>query len=221
MPIYWCNAAKLTIDKLPRSWAETPESIEMKNHLAPDTMLFEGNRAQPTYRYLLARHWVEPNVSSSWDLRSPHYPYDPFNPHPDDGPSNLYDPDSDAYIGRTIDLDGVGGVATLVRADTHRFGAVFPSWLVDHQVETEGFGVMARRIGARIVGLPNYIIMHQRMSPSMTGCSPADLLIFVSPQQHSTTTSFRPSSPCDPKSSVLSRQKGAARASHDGLTSLP
>ena len=42
------------------------------------------------------------------------------------------------YIGRTMDLDGIGGVATMVRAETHRFGAVFPSWVQDHQVETEG-----------------------------------------------------------------------------------
>jgi hypothetical protein len=56
-----------------------------------------------------------------------------------EGPTDLYDQESDAYIGRTMDLDGVGGVATLVRAETHRFGAVFPSWVQDHQVETEGW----------------------------------------------------------------------------------
>ena len=55
-----------------------------------------------------------------------------------DGLSNLYDPESEAYIGRVEDIDAVGGVATLVRADVHRAGAMFPSWVEDHQVETEG-----------------------------------------------------------------------------------
>lgn len=38
----------------------------------------------------------------------------------------------------TMALDGVGGCTTLVKADLHRQGAIFPAWPVDHQLETEG-----------------------------------------------------------------------------------
>lgn len=34
--------------------------------------------------------------------------------------SNLYDPESPAYVGKRFELDGVGGVTTLVRAEAHR-----------------------------------------------------------------------------------------------------
>lgn len=33
---------------------------------------------------------------------------------------DLYDEKSPAYVGKRVELDGVGGVATLVRADAHR-----------------------------------------------------------------------------------------------------
>lgn len=52
--------------------------------------------------------------------------------------SNLFDPASPANRGVRVELDGVGGVATLVRAQAHRLGAVFPGWIIDHQLETEG-----------------------------------------------------------------------------------
>ena len=35
--------------------------------------------------------------------------------------SNLYDPHSPAYVGKQLEIDGVGGVATLVRAEAHRY----------------------------------------------------------------------------------------------------
>lgn len=134
----------------------------MKETLDKDFILHEGDNDHPTHRLLLARQWTAPNVT-----------LDPFLPHLSssssstshsvDGASasNLYDPLSPAYIGRQIPLDAVGGVATLVRASVHRFGSVFPSWNVDHAVETEGFGVLAKLVGARIVGLPNYLVMHK------------------------------------------------------------
>lgn len=60
---------------------------------------------------------------------------------------------------------------------------MFPSWLENHELETEGFGgeqtgktetvasreadnllrlcsVMAKKVGARVVGLPNYVVLH-------------------------------------------------------------
>ena len=140
------------------SWAETPESLAMKANLSSSRILYEGyDDKLPTYRKHLTRSWIRPNISSTWDYLSPLYPYNAAR----EGPTNLYDPTSDAYVGARMDLDAVGGVCTLVRSTVHRFGAVFPSWIEDHQVETEGFGVMAKQlVGARIVGLPNYLTYH-------------------------------------------------------------
>lgn len=60
----------------------------------------------------------------------------------------------------TMELDGVGGCATLVKADVHREGAVFPAWPVDHQLETEGFAQIAKRLGKKLIGLPKYYVYH-------------------------------------------------------------
>lgn len=151
----------------------------MKAKLPAERMLWEGNRGRPTYRSHLARNWVQPNASASWDDREEGYTYMNrltskdlyqrlFLDRPHGERSDLFDESSDAYIGLTQELDGVGGVATLVRAETHRFGAIFPSWLEDHEVETEGFGVLAKKAGARIVGLPNYLVMHKSESDRRT-----------------------------------------------------
>lgn len=59
-----------------------------------------------------------------------------------------------------LQLDGVGGCATLVRANVHRKGAVFPAWPVDHQLETEGFAQLAKKLGAKLIGLPRYYVYH-------------------------------------------------------------
>lgn len=55
-----------------------------------------------------------------------------------------------------VDLDGVGGTALLVKADVHRDGAMFPPFPFYHLIETEGFAKMARRLGWKATGLPNY-----------------------------------------------------------------
>jgi mannan polymerase complexes MNN9 subunit len=60
-----------------------------------------------------------------------------------------------------IDLDGVGGTALLVKAEVHRDGAMFPAFPFYHLIETEGFAKMARRLGWKATGLPNY-----KVSPS-------------------------------------------------------
>lgn len=61
----------------------------------------------------------------------------------------------------SMTLDGVGGCTTLVHADLHRQGAIFPAWPVDHQLETEGAlscgclklsSRMSRADGARVGG---------------------------------------------------------------------
>ncbi|KAF4121079.1 glycosyltransferase family 62 [Geosmithia morbida] len=59
-----------------------------------------------------------------------------------------------------IELDGVGGVSILVKADVHRSGINFPCYAFENQAETEGFAKMAKRAGYSVVGLPNYVVWH-------------------------------------------------------------
>ncbi|KAJ2862654.1 Mannan polymerase II complex anp1 subunit [Coemansia aciculifera] len=59
-----------------------------------------------------------------------------------------------------VSLDGVGGTFTLVKAYVHRSGVGFPTWLFQHQVETEGFAKLAKANGFGVFGLPNYNIHH-------------------------------------------------------------
>ena len=76
-----------------------------------------------------------------------------------------------------IELDGIGGVNILVKADVHRSGEFphihlpiiladfhqginFPSYAFENQAETEGFAKMAKRAEYKVVGLPNYVVWH-------------------------------------------------------------
>ncbi|GAO14328.1 uncharacterized protein UV8b_07490 [Ustilaginoidea virens] len=59
-----------------------------------------------------------------------------------------------------IELDGIGGVNILVKADVHRSGINFPCYAFENQAETEGFAKMAKRAGYQVFGLPNYILWH-------------------------------------------------------------
>ncbi|KAK3942242.1 Anp1-domain-containing protein [Diplogelasinospora grovesii] len=59
-----------------------------------------------------------------------------------------------------IELDGVGGVNILVKADVHRSGINFPCYAFENQAETEGFAKMAKRAGYEVYGLPNYVVWH-------------------------------------------------------------
>jgi mannan polymerase complexes MNN9 subunit len=61
---------------------------------------------------------------------------------------------------REVELDGVGGAALLVKAEVHRDGAMFPPFPFYHLIETEGFAKMARRLGWKSYGLPNYFVSH-------------------------------------------------------------
>jgi mannan polymerase complexes MNN9 subunit len=57
-----------------------------------------------------------------------------------------------------LELDGVGGTTLLVKAEVHRDGAMFPPFPFYHLIETEGFAKMARRLGWKSYGLPNYFV---------------------------------------------------------------
>lgn len=59
---------------------------------------------------------------------------------------------------KEMELDGVGGTALLVKGDVHRDGAMFPPFPFYHLIETEGFAKMARRLGWKSWGLPNYFV---------------------------------------------------------------
>jgi hypothetical protein len=59
-----------------------------------------------------------------------------------------------------IELDGIGGVNLLVKADVHRSGINFPCYPFENQAETEGFAKMAKRAGYGVYGLPNYVVWH-------------------------------------------------------------
>lgn len=75
-------------------------------------------------------------------------------------PHLAYSRSTEGDIHEEVDLDGVGGVSILVKADVFRSGAHFPGFAFMNHAETEGFGKMARRMGYRVVGLPNYVIWH-------------------------------------------------------------
>ncbi len=57
-------------------------------------------------------------------------------------------------------LDGVGGTMLLVDASLHRGGLRFPEIPYKNLIETEAFGVLARDLGVRPVGLPRLEILH-------------------------------------------------------------
>jgi hypothetical protein len=57
-------------------------------------------------------------------------------------------------------LDGVGGTMLLVDANLHRGGLRFPELPYREHIETEGFGLLARDLGVRAIGLPQLEIMH-------------------------------------------------------------
>lgn len=98
---------------------------------------------------------------STWD-----YPKDFYYQHVRDG---LFQPPARAR-GRLhldcvrhserVELDGVGGTMLLVDASLHRGGLRFPEIPYKDLIETEGFGVLARDVGVRAVGLPQVEVLH-------------------------------------------------------------
>lgn len=71
----------------------------------------------------------------------------------------IYLPDLRAE-GRIVPLDGVGGCSLLVKASCHRRGLIFPDYILNHAVETEGLAKMARFMGYSVVGLPFVEVFH-------------------------------------------------------------
>lgn len=78
--------------------------------------------------------------------------------------------------GELVRLDAVGGTMLWVRADLHRDGLVFPSfpygtdspfvrrpnpWGTVGELDTEGFGIMARDMGHQCWGMPDLVVRHR------------------------------------------------------------
>jgi hypothetical protein len=62
--------------------------------------------------------------------------------------------------GDLVRVDGVGGCVLLVNADLHRSGLVFPPFVFDHHIETEGFARAVARYGVAMYGLPSVNVIH-------------------------------------------------------------
>ncbi|ELT96837.1 hypothetical protein CAPTEDRAFT_176241 [Capitella teleta] len=63
--------------------------------------------------------------------------------------------------GLVVPLDGVGGCVLLVEGARHRDGLIFPPFVFDHHVETEGLAKMATKMNLSIAGLPFVNTVHK------------------------------------------------------------
>ena len=70
----------------------------------------------------------------------------------------LRDPYGDPEV--EMELDGIGGVSILTKANVFRRGAHFPAFSFEKHAETEAFGKLCKRMGFSVVGLPHYVIWH-------------------------------------------------------------
>lgn len=68
--------------------------------------------------------------------------------------------DANGNPDEVVDLDGVGGVSILARAELFRRGIQFPAFTFENHAETEGFGKMVKKMGYRVGGLPHYTLWH-------------------------------------------------------------
>lgn len=68
--------------------------------------------------------------------------------------------DANGNPNEVLDLDGVGGVSILARAQIFRQGVHFPAFTFLNHAETEAFGKMAKQMGFKVGGLPHYTIWH-------------------------------------------------------------
>lgn len=71
-----------------------------------------------------------------------------------------YSRDPHGNPNEVMDLDGVGGVSILAKAELFRRGVQFPAFTFENHAETEAFGKMAKKMGYRVGGLPHYTLWH-------------------------------------------------------------
>ncbi|GAA5822560.1 hypothetical protein JCM5353_005481 [Sporobolomyces roseus] len=162
------------------NWIETPESLEMQKNLSASSVLLEGYEGHPTHRSNLAS--LVPShpsaLSSNPYLASTPLLLSSLASLPS---SHTQLPSSE--VPETLNLDGVGGCAALVKSEVHREGAVFPSWVQRNQVETEGFARLVRDIRGdgkggdgkgRMVGLPRYYVYHADVAAAAAAAAEVD-----------------------------------------------
>ena len=65
-----------------------------------------------------------------------------------------------ASEGVLVTVDGVGGCVLLIRASCHRKGLVFPPFVIDNHIETEGLAKMAVHMGMQAYGFPRLKVIH-------------------------------------------------------------
>jgi peptide chain release factor subunit 1 len=127
---------------------------------------------------------IERLLAADRDVVQPHCVLEPggrtfdLNGWRDHGRLHLHDLRGD---GDLVELDAVGGTVLLVRADVHREGLIFPSFLygaanprvrtgrrrdfdgpLTGEIETEGLGIMAHDMGYRCWGMPDFEVIHRR-----------------------------------------------------------
>ncbi|KAJ1447140.1 hypothetical protein M885DRAFT_543873 [Pelagophyceae sp. CCMP2097] len=59
-----------------------------------------------------------------------------------------------------VALDGVGAACILVRADLHRQGLIFPPYVFDHVIESEGLARVAKMMGVQPFGRTDVAVRH-------------------------------------------------------------
>lgn len=136
------------------SWQDSPTARGLGEKMGPDDILLEGYAEMATYRTLMAY------LGGMFYKATSIFPISGQNR---DANTSIQDVHGNPK--HVIDLDGVGGTALLVKADVHRDGAMFPPFPFYHLIETEGFAKMARRLGWKSYGLPNYYVSVERLTP--------------------------------------------------------
>lgn len=126
---------------------------------------------------------IEQLLATGRDVVQPHCVLEPGGPTFDQNgwrDQGRFHLDALRTEGELVELDAVGGTVLLVRADVHREGLVFPTFLygaanprvragrrdlpgrLTGEIETEGLGVMARDMGYRCWGMPHFEVIHRR-----------------------------------------------------------
>jgi Anp1 len=136
-----------------------------------DVIEFRADIIQKLLSY--KRDIVHPNCVKQYGGKS----FD-LNAWRDHGRLHLHDLRSE---GEVVPLDTVGGTMLLIRADCHRDGLVFPSFLYgkrnpkvrersdiflpdqEGEIETEGLGILAADMDLQCWGLPGVEIIHSKV----------------------------------------------------------
>ncbi|KAF9925783.1 hypothetical protein FBU30_004489 [Linnemannia zychae] len=132
----WFRKKSVPYDR--NNWIETQESLAHQRSMNKDEILFEGK--------LHLRKTPALSIHNSYGDDHPTYRQSMA--------------DLAGTVRGLIEIDGVGGTFTLVRASVHRAGINFPTLPIDHEIETEGMARWAKREGFGVFGVPHLIVQH-------------------------------------------------------------